>query len=417
MDAAPGLPALPPAQRVHAVLGITTERLASELACPRSDAPFWSSFEWGTARAVSAMHGISGLLAQALRWQGPREWQEFLAEQRTQITARHGRLEELLEQVSAELSARGIAVVALKGAALHRAGLYRPGERPMADLDLLVAPPDVEAASAALEPLGFREAQRTVKHRIFTPCDTIRSGGFGEHADNDLKIELHERICEFLPLYATDITALIFPRRAAPGLNPYPSRSALMAHLLLHASGGVVFRTLRLVQLNDIAVLARTMSAADWQLLIDWQPWWALPVLALTERYYGPVAPRVTISAAARLCPHLLRRRSARQRISDVSLSRLWVDAFPGLEWARSPREALHFIARRIVPSAQVRRERVSGWYTEPSLREGDWARLSQSRRVARFLLGRTPRPWPLYNLRAALSAHDASSGDAFASH
>ena len=36
-------------------------------------------------------------------------------------------------------------VQALKGAALHRDGLYRADERPMADLDLLVLPQHTEA--------------------------------------------------------------------------------------------------------------------------------------------------------------------------------------------------------------------------------------------------------------------------------
>jgi hypothetical protein len=34
----------------------------------------------------------------------------------------------------------------------------------------------------------------------------------------------------------------------------------------------------------------------------------------------------------------------------------------------------------------------------------GDWGALPQGRRIVRALSGRTPRPWPLYNVRGALS-------------
>jgi hypothetical protein len=295
-------------------------------------------------------------------------------------------------------------VQALKGAALCREGLYQHGQRPMADLDLLTSSQHAVRAGELLDDLGLRETHRTFKHRVFEAPDPALACAFGENADNRLKVELHERICEPLPYRLTDISSLVSPASPAPGLNPYPSLAALMAHLLLHAAGGMVYRTLRLIQLHDIALLARRLTAPDWQRLIDWQPWWAAPPLVLTERYYGTVIPQAVVASMRRRCPPILHRICVRQRVSDVSLSRLWLEAFPGIEWSRTAGEAMQFIVRRVMPSAAVRSDRKFALTTDPALAQGDWGGLSQGRRILRAVRSRTPRPWPLHNVREALA-------------
>jgi Uncharacterised nucleotidyltransferase len=397
-------PQLPPLASVANALRTITERLAHELASPRPAAPDWSDFEWRIARAVAAMHGISGLLAEKLPWSGPEGWLEFLHQQREHIARRQLRLRELLSGIAERCERQGIPVQALKGTALHLDGLYEDGQRPMADLDLLTCPRHSVAAAKVLESLGLRESHRTFKHRVFEARDATPPRGFGEHADNGVKVELHERICEPLPYRLTDISRLVSPPVAVPGLNPYPSRPALIAHLLLHAAGGMAYRTLRLIQLHDIVLLARRLTPRDWQQLLDWRPWWAWPPLALAESYYGATAPQAVMASARAYCPPILRRTCARQRLSDVSLSRLWLEAFPGIEWARTAGEAALFIVRRVVPSAEVRSDRKFALTTDPSLAHGDWGGLSQGRRILRAVRARTPRPWPLHNVREALA-------------
>jgi hypothetical protein len=115
-----------------------TEVLAQELACPTQAVPDWSDFEWIMARAVAAMHGVSPLLSRALRWQGPAGWTRFLEEQRAHTATRHARIAELLLRLDQRAREAGVAAVALKGVALHAFGVYQAGERPMADVDLLV---------------------------------------------------------------------------------------------------------------------------------------------------------------------------------------------------------------------------------------------------------------------------------------
>ena len=401
---AQGSPQLPPMSTVAAALQTTTERLAGELANPQTTPPEWSAFEWRTARAAAAMHGITGLLAGGLRWRGPQGWADCLGQQQAHIAQRQLRTLELLATVGERFRYEGVPVQALKGAVLCREGLYQPGQRPMADLDLLTSPQHGVRAGEILDQLGLRETHRTFKHRVFEAPTAAGTCSFGEHADNRPKVELHERICELLPYRPTDISSRVLSASPAPGLNPYPSPAALMAHLLLHAAGGMAYRTLRLIQLHDIARLAPRLTAPDWQALIDWQLWWAAPPLVLTERYYGTVIPQAVMASMRRRCPPILLRIAARQRVSDVSLSRLWLEAFPGIEWTRTAGEAVQFIVRRVIPSAEVRSDRKFAAATDPALAQGDWGRLSQGRRILRAVRTRTPRPWPLHNVREALA-------------
>ena len=203
---------LPPLKVLQATLGRVTERLASELAQPSPVAPDWPAFEWQLARAVAAMHGTSALLAGHLRWQGPEQWQRFLHEQREHVTARHLRTQQLIERIDLHARSQGVALVGLKGTALYNMKLYRAGERPMADVDLLVRPRDRDTATAVLHALGFSESAVNVRHRVFTPANREVHAAFGEHAQNYLKIELHEHIAEALPLRLSDVTSVIFPR-------------------------------------------------------------------------------------------------------------------------------------------------------------------------------------------------------------
>ncbi|MHB8816938.1 MAG: nucleotidyltransferase family protein, partial [Steroidobacteraceae bacterium] len=216
-----------------------TERFAWELADPAPLAPDWSEFEWIVARAVAAMHGVSPLLSRTLRWHGPVGWAEFLEEQRAHTTRRHARIADLLQRLARGARENGVAAVALKGASLHAMGLYAAGDRPMADIDVLVRPRDVRSAGRLLTSMGFRQTRESWKEREFTPVDDHIPGEFGENADNSVKIELHDRICERLPWRITDMSERIFPPHPQPGLQGYPSKASMMIHLLLHAAGSM----------------------------------------------------------------------------------------------------------------------------------------------------------------------------------
>ncbi|HEY3658069.1 MAG TPA: nucleotidyltransferase family protein [Steroidobacteraceae bacterium] len=399
----------PSPMMLPATLRKITETLAGELARPTEHAPDWSDFEWVMARAVAVLHGVSPLLSRTLRWQGPPDWAAFLDEQRAHTALRHVRIRELLRRIDLRAREEGVGAVALKGAALHAMGLYAAGERPMADIDLLVRPADAERAARMLESLGFYESCVSWKERVFTPVDEHAPNSLGEHSDNSIKIELHERICERLPWHITDVTEHVFPSQAYPGLNAYPSRASLMIHLLLHAAGSMAFQSLRLLHLHDLAQLSSLMTDADWDEVLAHgssgrRLWWALPPLRLTSRYYSSRVPARVLAALGNVCPFLLERVSGHKSLYDVSYSYLWVDALPGAEWSQSFREFLGFAVSRVRPSADHVAMREQTAKTQAWAVQSQWAHLSQGRRVARWITSRPTRPATMHAVRAALA-------------
>jgi hypothetical protein len=355
------------------------------------------------------MHGVSAVLSGKLRWQGPAQWTQFLRDQRAHTARRYERIKELLTLLDARARTEDLALVALKGAELHSMSLYEPGERPMADVDLLVRAEDGGRASRMLESLGFQHSVSTPRHRVYVRDDAHKSpSSLGEHSDNYLKIELHERISEALPLRVADITVLIQPREPHAGLNPYPSKAALMTHLLLHAAGAMRARALRLIQLNDLARLSANMTAADWDGVLDLgkagrEHWWALPPLRLTARYYSNVVPGHVLGTLSANCPWLLSRISGRRTLSDVSLSHMRIDAFPGIEWSQSLLETVQYAANRLWPNKELLALRKQMALTEVAWSDSQWHHSSQARRLLRWIASRPPRAETMHTLRAAL--------------
>jgi hypothetical protein len=412
MNAVPSpMPSLgvPPLDAVQAALRKTTETLAGELARPNALAPDWTESEWLVARAVAAIHGISPLLSRSLLWPGAPGWERFLNEQRIHTENRYARIQELLQLVDDGARRAGIALVALKGAALHALDIYVPGERPMADLDLLVREEDSHRTGHMIEGLGFHTSHTTWKHRVFEPNGTQTPAVFGENSANGMKIELHSYIREPLPLRMVDVTNCIFPRQPQPGMNAYPSNAALMTHLLLHAAGAMAFRAIRALNLIDIARLSARMTDQDWDEVFSQEAhlgqtlWWAFPPLALTARYYPGIPDRVLTAMSVR-CPWLLKQACRRRTLSDVSLSHLWITAFPGIEWARSPREMLTYVLQRVAPSAELKSQRKLLPNIQAFASETPWARMSQSRRIANWLTSRPARAESLRPVRTALA-------------
>jgi hypothetical protein len=397
---------IPPPRVVQHALRATTERLAHELAQPTHLTPSWSELEWRAARAAVAIHGVGPLLAAHLRWHGPPGWDAFLKEQKAHTEARHARIERLAALIDRLAREAGIPMVTLKGLALHALGLYRPGERPMADLDFLVEEPDLPAATRLLESQSFHEELRYWKNRVFTPHGAT-SGALGEHRDNHIKVELHWRIHERLPLELTDISAVVFPDKPRPGLNPYPSRAALLMHLVLHAAGAMAARDLRLLHLNDLALVCGRMQPEDWEEILrqgeraDQGPWWFLPPLELASRYYGDIVPSPVLSRLRQSCPARLRRITARRFLTDVSLSSVWIRAFPGIEWSRSAFARAQYMLARIRPDADARAIRELNARAAPWASR--WQRLSQKSRVVLWMTSRPTRAATMYVVREAL--------------
>ncbi len=401
-------PPLPPLGTIEAALHETTERLAREISQPTRSPPQWSEFEWRIAEAAAVLQGITALLANRLEWRGPDRWTAFLTEQKRQTLLRQQRVAQWLERIDSHAWHAGVPLVALKGAALCRLGLYPAGDRPMSDIDLLVRPAAADAVARLLAELGYHEGTATDRHRVFetrAPEAVIR---FGEHIDNPLKIELHTRIAERLPVAETDITALEFPPQAHAGINSYPSIAAAMRHLLLHMANNMRARALRFGQMHDVALVAARMDAGDWEELlrhgVDARGlWWAFAPLTLTARYYPNVIPQAAVETAAVGCPRLLRRVARRHRLVDVSWSKIRIQAFPGIEWSKSPREALQFMASRAAPSRSALDELHAVAVKRPYSKATPWYGLSHINRIARWVFTNPPRVQAIYPIKIVL--------------
>jgi hypothetical protein len=402
----------PSTEAIGRGLSAATERFAAELVAPRVDVPDWTEFDWQMARAAAVLHGVTPLLAKTLRWCGPAPWQAFVQDQRRQTLMRHGRITAVLEQVHRQASAAGLPVIALKGAALHALGVYVPGERPMADIDLLVRPADAQRAADVLAALDYAQTAATWKHQVFEP--QARQGRtsalpVGEHAERPVKIELHTRIAERLPRAETDITEQVFPPSAQPGINPYPSSHALLRHLLLHAGANMCDRGLRLMHLHDLARLAARTSQADWEALLATAAaprtlWWALPPLELLERYQPGLIPAQVLAPLRAACPWILRRLCRRATLAQMSYASLAISAFPGLPWCTSFGERVRYIRGRIVPGAEqraLRRVTAAEQWAAPE----PWIHLSQGRRIVKWVLSRPPRQASMYIVQSVLAS------------
>jgi hypothetical protein len=202
------------------------------------------------------------------------------------------------------------------------------------------------------------------------------------------------------------------PAHAAPGLNPYPSLAALLLHLLLHAAGNMKAHALRQIQLHDLAMLGGRLGDADWQTLLEISAadglWWAFPPLALTLRYYDCAVPQELKRSLRASCPLILRRVSERHDLTEVSWSNLRISALPGIAWSRSPADVLRYARSRALPDRDTLELARSSLERTPQMRRVPWYQLSQSRRVARWLLSRPPRVQTITSVAAALRYPEA---------
>ncbi len=403
---------LPGPAVLRAALRSTTDRLAAELAAPMPIAPAWNEFEWRTAMAVSVMHGISALLADRLKWGGPAHWQAFMAEQARQGRRREERVRALLARLHDSATAAGLPLLALKGSALLRLGVYAAGQRPMSDVDLLVQPDQMPVADALITAGGYGAGLAKRRHVAYEPLQQRGAPAFGEHEDNPIKIELHEAVREPLPVRELDITAQLLPAAPRPGLHGYVSTAALMRHLLLHTAGNLCHRNVRLIQLHDLAALGARLSAAEWEEALapasdGLAAWWAVAPLALAQRLFPGQLPPTPL-AARTACPGWLRRASNGYRLPDVSLSRLGIPLLPGVEWSRGPVDALGLAWQRLHPHEQAVTAQVVR--REHAVAGSAWTHRPRWQKALSFLLGAPPRAQTLYAVHRALAYRPASS-------
>lgn len=117
--------------------------------------------DWRRAIREAELHGMAPYMHRQTR----RADAELPSEYRRQLGAlasRHANAIEIrtraLLEIHERLAREGIEALVLKGAALAHLIYERPGLRPMSDVDLLVAPADLDRAARVVEELGYKPA-------------------------------------------------------------------------------------------------------------------------------------------------------------------------------------------------------------------------------------------------------------------
>jgi hypothetical protein len=227
--------------------------------------------DWAAVRQAGRDEGVIPLLYWAVRGRGliPAWLEQAFAGAYLDNALRNVLLWAELEAVLARLTAAGVSVVLLKGAALGEMVYRNLAVRPMADLDLLVHCRDVAATFAVLGEAGY------------TPGWEMRPGFALRHAvemsfrkEGAVKanIEVHWHLfnrghhLRTVPLdwFWETARPLRVGEACALALGPEAQVIHLCAHLFLHHRGQ------GLMWWHDIAEVIHACSdEMDWQALLD----------------------------------------------------------------------------------------------------------------------------------------------------
>jgi hypothetical protein len=143
-----------------------------------------------------------------------------------------------LRALAASFAAQGVAMAAYKGPALAVRAYGDPALRRYADLDLLVAPDDVPAASAVLEAHGYQAA-----YRFTPPAEALFRRVDGDypfhHPGTGALVELHARVSSLrfcAELSTPALLACARPVRVGGGPVPALADEDLFLALALHGA-------------------------------------------------------------------------------------------------------------------------------------------------------------------------------------
>lgn len=220
-----------------------------------ADDPFWRS-----VLDLAARHRLDEFLharrAEALRRDWPAAARAAVRVRYAETALRNARFQAELTRVASALHAHGLAPVLLKGGALLLTVYADPAERPFGDLDLLVRRDELDAATSAMQGLGYRldETYRSASYYRAHHYHLI----FRHAVHPWLCFEIHWDLS--LPVMDVAFDAEGLRRRARPAgraepevLVPSPADALLL--LALHAG---INRFAILGLIRDVAALAET---------------------------------------------------------------------------------------------------------------------------------------------------------------
>jgi hypothetical protein len=298
-------PATPAGERRLLLLALDPEPATETL--PEAEALVLAPLDWRVLSALAAHHRVEPLLYNLLR-RLPRDplsapvFETLRSAYRDHLAA-NLRLYATLVDVLAALHGGGLRPLVLKGPALAEPLYADLALRPMGDIDLLLPPGEIEPAEAMLGDLGYRYGERRPRTWYRTHHYHLTYA----HPDRRPPVELHWHIAHSRHprrLRVTDSALMVHWHTRARGLVLAGQRTRVLCpadqalHLCMHwlkhrfahrrapVTGGA------LLQLADIALVARRCTHADWALLA---------AEAETHGLLGPVA--VVLHLANELIP------------------------------------------------------------------------------------------------------------------
>ena len=272
------------------------EPLRGELSC--NDPSFGERFgaEFAHAAQVTGLAGL--ILDHRARYDLPLPDATRAALRRAAllVAADNAYMEGELERIVGAFNEADIPVMVLKGVALNHTLYDRLDMRPMSDVDLLVHPNDVDAATQVLEQTGCRRGLSLIRDDFF-PRYYYETEWLTGSAQ-PVRIDLHVRPLRPLRIARTmpDVGLWAGAREIRLGASmAYVPRPELM---LLHLAAHAAYHGCdRLIWLYDIKRWVDAYGTGmDWMLLTERARAWklSLPVRRAAERtaaLFGPVFP------------------------------------------------------------------------------------------------------------------------------
>ena len=252
------------------------------LARPRVSYAGWDERRWGRTLQIADWHRLSPALFCHLhpRQDAPAAVLSALERVYLANAARSMFMTSALRRVVDALVAADVPALLLKGAALVETVYPDPAQREMLDLDILVPPRLLPAASAALTPLGYRPHMDNGQGTGATMAMRV---SLDEHHgpaligdEQLLAVELHRHI--LIPGEGWQFEIDEFWQRSRPsGNGPHvlPSPEDLLLHVCLHFTrnrlGGSYRRRQTGGALGQICDIARIVEyePVEWASLTD----------------------------------------------------------------------------------------------------------------------------------------------------
>ncbi len=253
----------------------------------RGEPVAWLTADDGDAEKFlfeSRYHGVTLLLYQQINLAlekniCPGPVREALKCATARATAQELIHRRALEEVLAGLAQRDVVPLLLKGTPLAYTLYPRPPLRSRSDTDLLIQKEDFQAASEAFERLGYEPANVVTGDLVSSQLSYYKHDDYGVAHSFDL----HWRISNsyiFGETFAFDelgASSIAIPALGTHAFGLGAEHALLLAcmHRLTHrqapfyVDGVAYYDSDRLIWLYDIHLLARAMTASQWERVIE----------------------------------------------------------------------------------------------------------------------------------------------------